>query len=88
MSSEGAVARHQVISVLQAASVGPSSFSISTHSDEDGFHVTLVKDSIPEVITLPAKVPRRMLHRLADNYGVKIEWFYYPTMMIGPSTPQ
>jgi hypothetical protein len=88
VSTEGAVTRQQVVNVLRAASGGATGFSIGTHQDEEGFHVTLVRDENPEVITLPSMVPRRMLHRLAERYGVKLEWFYYPNMISGPATPQ
>jgi hypothetical protein len=76
---DGCVARAIAIQVLQAM-VPASGHSINVV----GSDVTLVKDGIPEVYPLPEHVPRRMLHRWAEKYGVKIELFFHPEMCSGP----
>lgn len=53
--------------------------------DDDADKVTFVKDSVPEVYQLPAKVRRKMLQRFSHKYGIKIEYFYHPEMCCGPS---
>lgn len=72
MADGGEVSRDSVIVVLEAAGVSMT---------KAGATVTLFsKDGDPEVYYLPQQVGRRMLHRLANKYGVPTEWFYHPEM--------
>jgi hypothetical protein len=75
----GAVPRDSVVKVLRA--ILPESGISFAAKNSGGEHImTLVKDGCPEVIVLPESVPRKMLHRIAYKYGVKIEFFYHPEM--------
>lgn len=82
---DGAVSFQTVVTVLQAYSV-----SFKLVENEDGRAIVLYsKDGIPEGIQLPPVIRRKMLHRIAHKYGLKIEWFYHPEMVCnGPKTPQ
>lgn len=73
--AEGSVSRDVVITVLMTVCIS-SSVSIRV----DNGTVFLVKDGIPEVYPLPDPVPRRMLHRLASKYDIRVEFFYHPEM--------
>ena len=65
-----------VILVLETAL---SNTAISVTST--GQFLTIVKDGVPEVLLLPKEVTRRMVLRLANRYGVNVEWFYHPEML-------
>ena len=78
-AESGSVGSRVVIQVLTAILPGLNvSINVSTNSGST--LITLVKDGRPEVYSLPAVVPRRMLSRLANKYGVKPEYFYHPEM--------
>lgn len=75
---EGSVTLDRALTVLTQAAPH-CNYSIDI---KDGNSVTLVKDGIPEVYDLPEVVPRKMLQRLSHKYGIRIEWFFHPHMLI------
>ena len=40
-----------------------------------------VKDGIPEVHFLPDMVPKALVMRFSNKYGVRIEYFFNPEML-------
>jgi hypothetical protein len=74
----GIVARGTVIAVLKAVAQ-ECGFLIT----EEMGTITLIKDSVPEVIILSESVPRRMIGRFVGKYGVKVEYFYHPELCLG-----
>jgi hypothetical protein len=78
---DGAVPIQTVTTVLSAC-------GISFKTVDEGAFV-LYKDGVPEGLQLPLSVRRKMLHRIAYKYNLKIEWFYHPEMVCnGPKTSQ
>ena len=74
--TSGSVGRGTVIKVLKEI-LAVSSATIEVQNPE----VIIVKDETPAVYNLPENVPRKMLHRLAEKYGIPIEYFYHPEML-------
>lgn len=76
MADSGTLPRGNVIHVLQTALIDSGvSFKVEDNT------VTIVKDGTPMVYPLPEQVTRKMVARLANKYGVNIEWFYHPEML-------
>jgi hypothetical protein len=44
--------------------------------------MTVVQSGIPEAYELPEIVGRRMVARLSNKYGVRVEFFYHPELLI------
>jgi hypothetical protein len=83
-AESGNVAVAAVVKVLLAVLPG---LNVSVKASSS--RITLVKDGKPEVIDLSASVPRRMLSRISNKYGVKMEYFYHPEMCCrGTTTKQ
>lgn len=74
--------------VVRVASAVAESCGYSFADDEEKNTATFVKDSVPEVYQLSAKVRRKQLHRLSHKYGINIEYFYHPEMCCGPSATE
>ena len=65
----GAVPRADVLRTLCKAGV---------RIDHDGDEFSLSKDHVLEVQLLPDSVPRKMVHRLSNRFGLQIHDFYHP----------
>lgn len=73
---EKAVSRETVILVFEQASLDLNiSFAV------DGSQVTIIKGMISDVIDLPDRIPRKMLHYFQRKYGIRIEFFFHPEMI-------
>lgn len=83
MAEQGSVSRNSVVEVLSAVSE-----VLGVSMKVEGTTLTLVKDGIPEVYSLPDQVTRRFLQRISSKYGVKIEYFYHPEMCCKGNTTQ
>jgi len=84
MADSGALPRGGVIHVLQTALID-SGVSFKAENNT----ITIVKDGVPTVYPLPEVVTRKMISKLAHRYGVNIEWFYHPDMLVkGSKTRQ
>ena len=87
-AESGSVRSEVVLQILMTVLPGLN-VSIDVSNVSGRTLITLVKDGSPEVYRLPAMVPRRMLGRLANKYGVRIEFFYRPEMCCrGTTTKQ
>ena len=82
MADGGSVNREIVLRVIRIALEDAQTTSIKIEEH----YVTIVRDGVPSVYVLPAQVTRRMLQKFSNKFGVKIEWFYHPDMLV-PGKP-
>lgn len=77
MAEGGALGYKQVVMVLERAL---GNFPGVSFKSVDNV-VLIVKDGVPEVLTFPECVVRRLVMRLAHKYKINPEWFWHPEMI-------
>lgn len=75
MSPDNPIPRSQFLGVLAACGI-----SVPPDRDEDWLEVLLVGQggTLIEKVSCPRRVPRRVLHRVANKMDIPIHFFFHP----------